>query len=676
MNRLWLVAAPFVVSSLLAQTPGQVAVQDPAQDPANALVIGTVVDGSNGKPVAGAIVSINGGASAVSAPPPGAARAGGPPAPPTAVLTGADGRFLFTRLRAGVYTFDGEKAGYVRGGVNSIRPGMLGGAVALQAGEQRGDLVVRIWKAAAMGGVVLDDAGEPAIGVEVRFVRRLVQGGRTVWNPAGISTVRTDDRGMYRVAGVTPGDYIAYIPVTQVTMPSSVMEEYQKGQTTQSDTSRAIMSEMIRVGGGAAIGMMMTGPGASGTQLVGDNVVSSVDGMPSPTGADGGPTFAYATTYFPASATLAGATQIKLASGDERYDINFSLRPVRTIKISGTLVGPEGPIGFTRVSLAPANNGGLFNDLDAAATVTTAAGTFTLMNVPQGQYALRVLKVPQLPRVPSSMVSTVVQTGSGTNGVTMMSSSTGPSALPPLPPDPVLWADQAVGAGNEDIKSLIITARPGIRVQGRVEYAGSAAKPDEKQIATTSIRLTPVDARAQIGVGATRVSPTGELTSQGFAPGRYYVSASPPFTVSGWTLASVMHGGVDVSMVPLDLTSADVSDLVITFTDQKTTLTGVVRDDTGNPDAVAMALVFPADTPIVADEPMNSRRVRTARSNSKGKFTLMNLPPGDYYVIAIPADEDRWSEPLVLQSLKAQASRVTVAYGQPASQDLVTKKVR
>jgi hypothetical protein len=210
-------------------------------------------------------------------------------------------------------------------------------------------------------------------------------------------------------------------------------------------------------------------------------------------------------------------------------------------------------------------------------------------------------------------------------------------------------------------------------VQGRVEFVGEAKKPDEKQTANTSVRINGADGRIQFNSGLTRVSGAGELTTQGYAAGRYFVTASPP--MPGWMLASAMHDGSDVSQIPLELSSSDVTDLVITFTDRKTDVSGVLRDESGKPDP-NLAVIFPADAPIATDDIINPRRVRSARASSSGKFSFLNLPPGEYFLAGLPADDTRWSDPSVLEALKAQAVRVRVAYGLPSTSDIVTRKVR
>ena len=650
------------VAALLAQTVAQQPEKAANPDPGTGLFVGTVIDAVSGKPISGVVVALN-----MLAPLPGAIPAT-PPSPvaqPGSVLTGSDGRFMFSHLKQGRYSATAEKTGCLNGGLMATRPGMSGNAVEIQPGEMKTDLIVRLWKSSTIGGTVLDESGEPAVGIEVRLVRRDLQNGRVSFIPVG-STTRTDDRGMYRMPGMAPGDYVAFVPVTQTTMPTQVLAEYEKEQTAQTDKYRQMMTEMIRAGG-----MMSTsGPGVPNVQQVGTHAVSSGDGMPVPSDANGAPTFAYATTYYPAAGAIAGAALIHVTSGNERLDVNFQLHAVRTIRITGTLVGPDGPIGLTRVSLVPASGSALWMDLDAAATLTESSGAFTLLNVPQGQYTLRVLRIPRLPMV-SAGVTTVIQSGSG---MSTMTSFSGSNTQAPLPPDPVLWAEMPVSAGNEDIKGLIVTARSGVRVQGRVEFVGGAKQPDEKQMNSTTVRITSADGRNSNGMSSTRVSGTGELTSQGYSAGRYFVTASAP--LPGWIFASAMHDGIDVSQVPLDLSSGDVSDLVITFTDKKTDLAGVLHDDKGNPDPTGMVVVFPADVQMPTDDLANPRRVRSARVSASGKYSFQNLPPGDYYVAGLPADENRWSDPQILQSLRMQSARVRVAYGQTATADAVTRKVQ
>ena len=55
-------------------------------------------------------------------------------------------------------------------------------------------------------GTVVDEYGEATAGTQVRVMRYVMQGGRRTLQQAG--TGSTDDRGIYRVYGLQPGDYI------------------------------------------------------------------------------------------------------------------------------------------------------------------------------------------------------------------------------------------------------------------------------------------------------------------------------------------------------------------------------------------------------------------------------------------------------------------------------------
>jgi hypothetical protein len=54
----------------------------------------------------------------------------------------------------------------------------------------------------------------------------------------------TDDRGMYRISRVEPGEYTVYLPYTQVSVPIDVQAAYDsassKGQAARRSSSERI----------------------------------------------------------------------------------------------------------------------------------------------------------------------------------------------------------------------------------------------------------------------------------------------------------------------------------------------------------------------------------------------------------------------------------------------------
>src|SRR5689334_23039246 len=96
------------------------AAQTPAPPPAaTGFILGRVIDGTTGRPVAGATVTL--------APPPPQSSGGTSPR----VLTSGDGYFLFAGLPRGGYTISATKGGYVPGASGKLQPSGTGQSLEL-----------------------------------------------------------------------------------------------------------------------------------------------------------------------------------------------------------------------------------------------------------------------------------------------------------------------------------------------------------------------------------------------------------------------------------------------------------------------------------------------------------------------------------------------------------------
>src|SRR6187402_3467174 len=134
---------------LVAFQVGQPA--QPPPPPPTGLILGRVVDAASGRPVPGAIVALQHGAMIM----PGAP----PPGPQPRALTNANGQFVFRRLPKGSFGLTVTKLGYVEGAYGRRRPGGGQTSLELAEGERNGDVVIPIWKFAAISGTVTDEAG-------------------------------------------------------------------------------------------------------------------------------------------------------------------------------------------------------------------------------------------------------------------------------------------------------------------------------------------------------------------------------------------------------------------------------------------------------------------------------------------------------------------------------------
>jgi len=181
------------VAALRAQPQ---APRDAAQSiapPAGTGVLGGIVKDNDGNPVRRCTVSITGDMRLER-------------------MTVADdeGRFSFTGLPSGRFTITAKKAGYPEMSYGAKRPFRAGSGVFLQDGQQVRDLALTLARGAALTGTVYDDHGQPMPGVPLMAweIRTALGGERTLdYASSGPDTVITDDRGMYRVYGLPPGEY-------------------------------------------------------------------------------------------------------------------------------------------------------------------------------------------------------------------------------------------------------------------------------------------------------------------------------------------------------------------------------------------------------------------------------------------------------------------------------------
>jgi hypothetical protein len=131
----------------------------------------------------------------------------------------------------------------------------------------------------------------------------------------------------------------------------------------------------------------------------------------------------------------------------------------------------------------------------------------------------------------------------------------------------------------------------------------------------------------------------------------------------------VTANGRDITDQPLEIRPREEPpEIVITFTDKITEVSGTLYDATGRPSSGLSIILFSTSR---EQWTQNSRRVRPATPASDGKFKFSGLPPGEYYMAAVTDYE--YADLLdgsFLEQLAAGAFKIAIAEGEKKVQDI------
>jgi hypothetical protein len=629
-----------------AQAGGGAPPAQQAPQKGSGLVLGQVIDAASGLPIAEAAVMVTSRVPIASLTP-----ASGPGGP-VRFITGADGRFVLHDLPKTNLLINATASGYINGSSGQSRAGGLSRPVEVDDGQRLGDVKIRLWKYGALSGAVVDEAGEPAVGVSVRAMRRSLASGKPGYAQSG--SAKTDDRGAYRISALVPGEYVVAVPQTIATMPAAILDSFLQ----------SVVSGIPQSNGLADLAMS-GGPSPNGMALrVGPFMVSSASGVIPPPSSDGR-VFAYQSLYYPAATSSAQASIVTLPSGEERPGLDLQLKIVQTVRVSGTVTGPDGPAGSVGVRLLSTEvdelGGGA--GFETATAATAPDGTFTFLGVPSGQYVARVVKQPRPPMPAGMGDNPIMQLAFGVAGGAASASAV------------TLYAQASIGVSTTDVSGVSLALAEGVKVSGRVEFDGAAPPPTPQQLQTMTVTLTPAGGNIGASPAPGRVGQDAQFKTPGYPAGRYYVA--PGGRGAPWALRSAVAGGRDVLNEPLELRDADVTDVVITYTDKVTQINGAVHAPAGATASATTVILFPADYRNWIAKGMNPRLTRTALVPKAGTFTLGNLQPGEYLLAALDdADVPENQDAAFYDALARVGSRVALREGEKPTQNLEIVKVR
>lgn len=628
---------PIVDTKLQVQAP----VRDPSQivngrGPAfrqvpigTAAIVGTVTAADTGRPLAGAAVNLSGMAT-VSSP----GRSGAPQPIANALVAGlvnsstglplgralvtdAQGRFVFQRLPAGQFMLNVICDQYLPTSYGQKKANRPGTPIPVTDGQQV-SVTIPMMRGGAITGQVIGDDGTPLMNAQVRALRYVNAGGFKRLSQMRFAA--SDDRGIYRLFGLEPGDYL--VAATQ-------------------NSSQAMMIERMRADMEAVEQAIAAAPPQSPAS--GQPMTVTVP-VRQPMAYDNNPP-GYAPTYYPSAATPASASVVSVGAGEERSSVDIAVQDIRASNVRGTVTNAAASAGVAvQVSILPDD------PTDGSINQSTRAGPdgrFILRDIPPGQYTVVAQTVPGPPIPPPG--------GFG---------PTNPPSPPRLDDASRLWGRAQVTVDGPATPDLTIPLQPGKSISGRVAFE-TQTMPD---LTRAALMVTVTNAPSpQINYSGpspqARVTPDGRFTLNGISPGRYTLR------LSGGLEKSAVVDGVDTLDFPLNFTAEhDITDAVITATDKLTELSGTLTDAAGKPAVEYTVVLAAADSRYWTP---GSRRILVGRLGPDGRYTFRNMPAGDY-LVAAAADLDNGGQydPEFLKSLANASVHVVVAEGAKQTQDL------
>jgi len=344
------IAAPvfFEQSARAQNSNAAIATASPAPTPAKVTVRGKVVYDDTGRPVRRASV-ILAGRQNLSGRGPG-----------QVTLTDMNGSFEVKEVPAGDYVVIVNSPGLITpygyaDDVDLDRPSnanekifdVIKDEFTMFSVDGAKDLTVevRAKRGGSISGKVTYPDGDPAVNISVNILRKKKE--KTTRVVSGLSLesffgVKTDDRGMYRVAGLPPGDYLVV-------------------------ASEPAVHTDKRTGGDSEFEILF---GAVGSML---------------------------TTFYPNADTKEEATEVNVLAGQEQNEINIALSGRGLYKIAGTVVArsDKKPLKDVSVTLKRKEKIGRLTaigplDERMNRTSTDEQGNWSFKELPDGVYSIQV----------------------------------------------------------------------------------------------------------------------------------------------------------------------------------------------------------------------------------------------------------------------------------------------
>jgi hypothetical protein len=543
-------------------------------------------------------------------------------------LTDSDGAFRIEHVREGSYLVFIDAPGIISpiGFVNFSALRGRGAPDFTEArkfldvvdvdGKQDARVTARARRGAALGGKVTYADGDPAVNVSVNVMRRDAGGHLekilTGINITAISGLRTDDRGIFRVSGLPPGEYVV-----------SVSEQAEHG-----------------------------GEGVEGVGSR-DPTTSVLEGLARQQ---------FLMTFYPSATRAKEAVVIKADAGVERSDIDITI-PERALHLVGGVVRAKSdkrPVKGARVTIVRRDEdaGGeppeeayySENSMSSNGTTTDAEGHWEFKEIPEGPYTIFVK--------PNEELEEATAGASDMNSNLLYDANVNGGYRRPRRKKRYAPGRRDVQVIESDLSDLAVELSNGGRVSGTVTFEGAKSG----SYGSVSLHRVPDGGTAPDSEeNWTAYAAAGRFEINGLPAGKYFIQFSS-YSESGNPYAkSVTWNGKDLTREPLEIgegASAEGIRIVMSNNASKLRVhvTGAARKNAAG--SVGVVLV-PAD--VAGWSPYAQPLACSTEEDGTCEITA---PPGDYHVVAIPPGGMGGSLEVELKRRAPAAPRVTLAAGE------------